>query len=178
MAREDAKQNGCPSPDKDGDTYDDVDDRCPEQAETFDGFEDADGCPDADPKKPRPALAVLDEKTQSVRVRAPIGFEAMPRALELTQKSHVALRALGQLLHEKPGLTVLVGVRPQNASPAAAQEALNRSSTIVLLLRALAHREDAAESVAFSVVAKLPGVAAGGVGFAATERKPKPSAKP
>jgi OmpA-OmpF porin, OOP family len=178
MAREDAKQNGCPSPDKDGDTYDDVDDRCPEQAETFDGFEDGDGCPDADPKKPRPPLARVDEKTRSVRVTAPLGFEAMPRALELTQKSHVALRALATLLHEQPRMTLLVGVRPVNGSPAAAQEALGRSGTIVLLLRALAHRDDAAESVAFSVVAKLPGVATSGVGFAIAEKKPKPSAKP
>jgi OmpA-OmpF porin, OOP family len=178
MAREDAKQNGCPSPDKDGDTYDDVDDRCPDAPETFDGFEDADGCPDTDPKKPRPPLARYDEKTQSVRVTAPLGFEAMPRALLLTQKSHVALRALATLLHQNPKLTLLVGVRPQSASPAAAQEALNRSTTIVLLLRALAHREDAAETVAFSVVAKLPGVAASGVGFAVSEPKPRPSAKP
>ncbi|MDF3069205.1 MAG: uncharacterized protein K0R38_4806 [Polyangiaceae bacterium] len=178
MAREDAKQNGCPSPDKDGDTYDDVDDKCPEVAETFDGFEDADGCPDTDAKKPRPPLARYDEKTQSVRVTAPIGFEAMPRALELTQKSHLALRALGTLLHQNPSLTLLVGVRPQNASPAAAQEALNRGSTIVLLLRALSHRENAAESVAFSVVAKLPGVAGSGVGFAVTRPLPRPSAKP
>jgi OmpA-OmpF porin, OOP family len=178
LAREDAKQNGCPSPDKDGDTYDDVDDQCPEAAETFDGFEDADGCPDSDPKKPRPALARYDEKTQSVRVSAPIGFEAMPRALELTQKSHLALRALGTLLHERPGITLLVGVRPQNASPAAAQEALSRSTTIVLLLRALAHRDDAAESVAFSVVAKLPGAAQSGLGFGVSQPRAPVSSKP
>jgi OmpA-OmpF porin, OOP family len=178
MAREDAKQNGCPSPDKDGDTYDDVDDQCPEAPETFDGFEDADGCPDTDAKKPRQPLARYDEKTQSVRVTAPIGFEAMPRALELTQKSHLALRALATLLHQNPKLTLLVGVRPQSATAPAAQEALNRSTTIVLLLRALAHREDAAESVAFSVVAKLPGVAASGVGFAVSEPKARPSSKP
>lgn len=181
LAREDAKQNGCPSPDKDGDTYDDEDDKCPTAAETFDGFEDADGCPDTDPKKPRPLLARYDEKTQSVRVAAPIAFEAMPRALELTQKSHLALRALGTLLNEKPGITLLVGVKPQNTTPAAAQEALNRSSTIVLLLRALAHRDDAAESVAYSVVAKLPG-ANSGVGFGVTpvnvKSRPRSSSKP
>ncbi|RYZ08722.1 MAG: hypothetical protein EOO73_07020 [Myxococcales bacterium] len=178
MARGDAKQNGCASPDKDGDTYDDVDDKCPQAAETFDGFEDADGCPDTDVKKPRPPLARYDEKTQSVRVAAPIAFEAMPRALELTQKSHVALRALATLLHQNPSLTLLVGVRPQSASPAAAEEARSRSATIVTLLRALVRRENAAEAAAFSVVAKLPGVAASGVGFAVTQPKPAASAKP
>jgi hypothetical protein len=178
MARGDAKQNGCPSPDKDGDTYDDVDDRCPDAPETFDGFQDEDGCPDADPKKPRPALARYDEKSQSVRVTAPIAFEAMPRALELTQKSHVALRSLATLLYQSPKLTLLVGVRPANASPAAVREAQSRSTAIVLLLRALAHRENAAESVSFSVVAKLPGVAASGVGFAVSQPRPTSSTKP
>jgi len=182
MAREDAKLNGCPSPDKDGDTFDDADDKCPDAAETFDGFEDADGCPDADPKKPRPPLARFDEKTGSVRVSVPITFEAMPRALELTEKSRAPLRAVAQLLHDKPGLTLLVGVRPQNATPASAQEALSRSTSIVLALRALSHRDDVAEGVSFSVVAKLPGAAQSGVGFgttpAAAAKQPKPSAKP
>jgi hypothetical protein len=180
LAREDAKQNGCPSPDKDGDTFDDADDKCPDAAETFDGFEDADGCPDTDPKKPRPALARFDEKTGSVRVMAPIAFEAMPRALELRDTSQAALRSLATLMHDKPTLTLLVGVRPQNATPAAAQEALSRSTTIVLSLRALSHRDDVAEGVAWSAVAKLPGAAASGVGFAtaAASAKNKASTKP
>jgi len=180
IAREDAKLNGCPSPDKDGDTFDDADDKCPDAAETFDGFEDTDGCPDTDAKKPRPLLAQLDEKTASVRVSAPITFEAMPRALELTERSGPALRALAQLLHDKPTLTLLVGVKPQGPSPAAAQEALSRSTSIVLALRALSHRDDVAEGVSFSAVAKLPGAAATGIGFGTTPvaSKRKPSAKP
>jgi hypothetical protein len=177
IPREDAKLNGCPSPDKDGDSIDDAEDKCPDAAETFDGFEDADGCPDADAKKPRPALARFDEKTGGVRVSAPITFEPMPRALELSEKSRVALRAIATLLHDKPGLTLLVGVKPQNASPTSAQEALSRSSTIVLALRALSHRDDVAEGVSFSVVAKLPGAAASGIGFGTTPR-PKASTKP
>lgn len=180
MAREDAKLNGCPSPDKDGDTFDDADDKCPDAAEIFDGFEDEDGCPDSDPKKPRAPLARFDEKSGAVRVTAPITFEAMPRALELTQKSRVALRAVAQLMHDKPNLTLLVGVRPQGPSPLAAQEALSRSTSIVLALRALSHRDDVAESVSFSVVAKLPGANASGIGFgtSAGPTRDKASAKP
>ena len=180
LAHEDAKQNGCPSPDKDGDTFDDVDDKCPDVAETFDGFEDDDGCPDTDAKKPRKPLATFDDKTASVRVASPIGFEAMPRALELTEKSHAPLRAIAALMHDKPGLTLLVGVKPKDASPAALQEALSRSTSIVLALRALSHKDDIAEGVSFTVVAKLPGVAAAGVGFGTTAAKalPKASSKP
>ena len=180
MARASTKLNGCPSPDQDGDSYDDSEDRCPQAAETFDGFEDADGCPDADPKKPRPALARIDEKTQSVRVAGPITFEPMPRALELTDKSKLALRAVATLLHDKPGVTLLVGVKPQNASPAAQQEALDRTTSIVLALRAFTHRDDVAEGVNFGTVAKLPGAAGSGVGLALGKpaEKSKPSGKP
>ncbi len=180
MARESAKLNGCPSPDQDGDSYDDGDDKCPQAAETFDGFEDADGCPDSDAKKPRAPLARFDDKAQSIRLAAPITFEPMPRALELSEKSKVALRAVAALVHERPGLTLLVGVKPQNASPAALQEALDRTTTIVLALRKLTHRDDVAEGVSSSAVAKLPGAAATAVGIAIGKpsEKPKPSAKP
>jgi hypothetical protein len=111
---------------------------------------------------------------------APITFEAMPRALELTEKSHPALRAIAQLMQAQPGLTLLVGVKPQGPTPAAAQEALNRSTSIVLALRALSHRDDVAEGVSFTVVAKLPGAAATGIGFGTTAvaAKRKSSAKP
>jgi hypothetical protein len=83
-------------------------------------------------------------------------------------------------LHDKPGLTLLVGVRPKDASPAAAQEALSRSTSIVLVLRALSHRDDIAEGVSFTAVAKLPGAAASGIGFGTTSSaaKPKASSKP
>jgi OOP family OmpA-OmpF porin len=180
LARESAKLNGCPSPDQDGDSYDDAEDKCPQAAETFDGFDDEDGCPDTDPKKPRAPLARIDEKTQSVRVSAPITFEKMPRALELTEKSKLALRAVAALIHQQPGLTLLVGVKPQGPSPAALQEAEDRSTTIVRALRALAHRDDVAESVSFASVSKLPGVNASGVGLAlrGASDKAKPSAKP
>jgi OmpA-OmpF porin, OOP family len=182
IARQDAKLSGCPSPDKDGDSYVDAEDKCPDVAETFDGFEDADGCPDADATKPRPPLAKLDEKTSSLLVTAPITFEKAPRGSELTAKSQLALRAIVSALHEKPGLLLLVGVRAKNATPAAEQEALSQSSAIVLALRSLAYRDDIAEAVSFSAVAKLPGAAQRGIGFGTTETSAragkKPSTKP
>lgn len=165
IAREDAKLSGCPSPDKDGDTFDDAADKCPDAAETFDGFEDDDGCPDADVQKPRPPLARVDEKTEGVIVSAPLVFERAPRGLELTEKSRATLRAVAALLLTKPDQALLVGVRAQRATPEAEQEALSRASSIVLLLRALTHRDDVAEAVAFSAVAKQPRAAQSGVGL-------------
>lgn len=165
IAREDAKLSGCPSPDKDGDTFDDAVDKCPDAPETFDGFEDGDGCSDVDVKKPRPPLARVDDKAEAVVLSAPLAFEKAPRALELTEKSRAMLRAVAALLLTKPEQALLVGVRPQGATPAAEQEALSRASSIVLLLRALTHRDDVAEAVAFSAVAKLPRAAQSGVGL-------------
>lgn len=40
---------GCPAPDRDGDGLVDPDDRCPDEPETVNGFQDDDGCPDALP---------------------------------------------------------------------------------------------------------------------------------
>lgn len=42
---------GCPVPDKDGDGILDSKDECWEQPETFNGFEDSNGCPDEPPEK-------------------------------------------------------------------------------------------------------------------------------
>jgi OmpA-OmpF porin, OOP family len=165
IAREDAKLSGCPSPDKDGDTFDDKDDKCPEAAETFDGFEDADGCPDTDAKKPRPALGRVDEKTAGIVLLPLLAFDKAPHELELNEKSRSTLRAVAALLLSTPEQSLLVGVRPRNATPAAEQEALSRASGIVLLLRALTHRDDVAEAVAFSVVAKQPQAAQTGIGL-------------
>lgn len=170
IAREDAKLSGCPSPDKDGDTFDDAVDKCPDSAETFDGFEDGDGCPDADEKKPRAALARLDEKASAIVVQTPLVFEKAPSSLELSEKSKATLRAVAALLLSKPELSLFVGVRAQGAKPAAEQEALSRASVIVLSLRALTHRDDVAEAVAFSAVAKLPQAGQSGVGLSAVTR--------
>ncbi|MGH1346465.1 MAG: OmpA family protein [Nannocystales bacterium] len=41
--------DGCPAADTDGDGIDDGQDACPQEPETFNAFEDADGCPDAMP---------------------------------------------------------------------------------------------------------------------------------
>ncbi len=42
--------DGCPIKDRDGDGIPDAVDKCPDKPETFNGFEDTDGCPDELPK--------------------------------------------------------------------------------------------------------------------------------
>ncbi len=47
---------GCPAPDTDGDGFDDLEDRCVDEPETVNGYEDSDGCPDS---LPVPVLQIL-----------------------------------------------------------------------------------------------------------------------
>jgi hypothetical protein len=81
------------------------------------------------------------------------------------------------LLNGKPDVMVLVGVRAKTAKPEAEQEALSRASSIVLLLRSLTHRDDVAEGVSFTAVAKLPGAAQSGVGFATSAIQGRPKTR-
>jgi outer membrane protein OmpA-like peptidoglycan-associated protein len=50
---------GCPAPDTDGDGMNDLDDRCPKEPETLNGFEDNDGCPDRIPLDVRRILGTI-----------------------------------------------------------------------------------------------------------------------
>ncbi len=43
--------DGCPIPDKDGDGILDIDDNCEDKPETYNGFDDQDGCPDELPEE-------------------------------------------------------------------------------------------------------------------------------
>jgi hypothetical protein len=45
--------DGCDDPDNDGDGIVDAIDMCPNEAETKNGVDDEDGCPDGKPKKKR-----------------------------------------------------------------------------------------------------------------------------
>jgi OOP family OmpA-OmpF porin len=160
--RADPALNGCPSPDLDGDTYFGDPDRCPEQAEDFDGVADDDGCADTDGAAGKP-LATLLEKDGSTRLvlAAPIAFQGVAFAA----KSATTVRAIASLLAQNPGTVILVGVKPAAGGRDAEQLALSRSFSIVEALRKLSLRDDAAETIAWSAVKKVPGVAQGAVGF-------------
>jgi outer membrane protein OmpA-like peptidoglycan-associated protein len=50
---------GCPIPDRDGDGILDPNDKCPDDPETYNGFEDDDGCPDEIPEQVRNYTGVI-----------------------------------------------------------------------------------------------------------------------
>jgi outer membrane protein OmpA-like peptidoglycan-associated protein/opacity protein-like surface antigen len=54
--------DGCPTRDKEGDGIKDADDKCPEQAETVNGYEDTDGCPDTIPDTDNDGLNDTQDK--------------------------------------------------------------------------------------------------------------------
>jgi len=175
QTRSDPKLNGCPSPDTDGDTWEGEADRCPGQAEDFDGKEDDDGCPDEAAGQPLASFRKVGERVV-LDLRQPITFDVKPTGTELSEKSKPVLRALAALLNQNPNHVLMVAVRPQNATPQAAQQALSSSFAVVYELRALTHRDEAAESIGWGAVQKVPGAQRGNVGFLVLAATPK--AKP
>jgi OmpA-OmpF porin, OOP family len=63
-------------PDRDGDGIPDDVDRCPDDPEDFDGFQDADGCPDLD--NDRDGVPDMDDKCPNVPGPAPDGCPRSP----------------------------------------------------------------------------------------------------
>ncbi len=159
--RSEPEINGCPSPDRDGDSFDDDEDRCPDQPEDFDGQGDADGCPDpSDPNRPLARLELVRGRLE-LALRTPLLLR--PDG-SLDPKSEPSVRAIAQLLNQRPDVSLMVGVRATRPGPEAEQLALNHSFAVVEALRGFTHRDEAAETIGFSAVKKLPG-AERGVGF-------------
>jgi len=168
--RSDPAFNGCPSPDRDGDTYDDALDRCPDAAENFNGSSDDDGCPDdAEQTPPRPPLAALTATTGGKRPRFVLKLAtaiAFTKEGELTPASEPVVRAVASVLNAHAEMVLMVATRPAGGAPAAAQQALTRAFTLANELRALTHRDEAAEVIGWQAVVKVPGATTpAGIGF-------------
>ncbi len=182
-AGSDPALNGCPSPDRDGDTFDDAEDRCPDAAEDFDGAEDDDGCPEAPAAgKPRPSLATLVATQGGRRPRFVLKLARSPafgKDGALTAESRPVVRAIAQLLNAHPDMVVMVATRPTGGSSQALQQSLTRAFVIVDELRALTHRDEAAEVIGWRAVAPVPGTTdAWGIGFlvlAPLDAEPSPT---
>lgn len=160
-ARSNPALNGCPNPDRDGDTFNDPDDQCPDEAEDFDGTLDSDGCADPGPGTPLARWDLRNGKRHLVLAKA---IQFLPNA-GVDPDSEVTLRAIAALLNRNPEFVLLVSTRPPGASPAAEQLALNRSFEIAEALRRNTHRDDAAETIGWAAVRKLPQAPGATTGF-------------
>ncbi len=152
----DGSEDGCPAPDpdRDGDTYDNDKDQCPEDAEVYNGIKDDDGCPDEggnllvsiDPKDPK----------LGVKLAAPIKILGAGDAQEVDKANAMTMRALALELNRHRDWTLAIGVRPAGAAPDAQQTSLARAFAVVHALAALSHRDGIAETVGWDAVKNRP----------------------
>ena len=89
---------GCPDPDNDGDGILDPDDKCPLEKETFNEFEDEDGCPDK-------VLAEYKEEAREIKILEKVHFKFM--SSEIMKESHPLLDQVGQLLKNHPEISMI-----------------------------------------------------------------------
>lgn len=123
--------------DTDGDGIPDRLDRCPEDRETVNGLDDADGCPDSLPEPPLadpagdPAGAPADIPADVARVvaeAAAIRFE--PRRARLTARAKATLEDVIAALRAHPGLRLTIIGRPATAGATAADLARRRADAV------------------------------------------------
>ena len=89
------KYQGCPMPDRDGDGIPDDEDKCPDQPETFNGYQDEDGCPDG-----KPVVVVTETE---VRIADQVFFDT--NADTIQQKSFTLLDTVANVIIKTPKLT-------------------------------------------------------------------------
>ncbi|RYE87806.1 MAG: hypothetical protein EOO75_14015, partial [Myxococcales bacterium] len=118
----DPKLNGCASADRDHDGIANEADKCPEQAETYNGFEDDDGCPEPANARHKPLVATTT-KQGVVLLTPPEGVRFVKGKAELEARSRAVVRAVG-LAMATSAMDVTVSVRP---SPADGGEELAKS---------------------------------------------------
>jgi hypothetical protein len=121
--------------------------------------EDDDGCPDE--KLGKPLVTIVDDVNGKIaELRVPPRFVKD----DVDPKTLTTLRALAQTLNANPEWIAAVATKPAGATARAEQTALNHAFAIVLSLRWLTHRDEAAEAVAWSAVQGVKGAAGAGLG--------------
>ncbi len=88
-------KNGCPiTMDTDGDTIPDIKDSCPTVPETFNGYEDEDGCPDSDPD------ALVELTAGKINIKEQVFFETAKAVIK--SESFELLDQVAKLLIDNP----------------------------------------------------------------------------
>ena len=90
-----ARDGGCPPPDRDGDGIPDRADKCPDKAETFNGREDEDGCPDGK------ETVAFDRGVLVIKQK--VYFKLGQAAIQA--RSHQLLTTVAAVLKTRPRLT-------------------------------------------------------------------------
>ena len=103
LRSDDPKKNGCPPPkDTDGDgIFDDVD-KCPNEPETFNGYQDEDGCPDEVPAALKKFTGVIE------------GINFKTGSADITKNSNVVLDKVVQVLTDYPDVRIEISGHTDN----------------------------------------------------------------
>jgi hypothetical protein len=169
----DPTRNGCPVRDRDSDAIDDSSDQCPEEPENYNGVTDDDGCPD---KGGAPLVRVETAAGKTtLRVAKPIKLGGKPEQPEIDPTSVSTMRAIALELMRHRDFTATVGARPASTKDTDVASAQARATLVARSLRSLAHRDNAADVVAWDAVKNEPGAASGiaiGVVVAPAEAAP------
>lgn len=116
--------------DGDGDGIPDSRDLCPDQPETYNGYQDEDGCPDRVPPR---ALLTPDK----IEILEPLGFDENTQSL--LPESEPVLADVARILLENPSLRVRIeshldsSTEPETALALCAQRAENVKEALVAL---------------------------------------------
>ncbi len=167
------------SADSDADGIPDETDKCPDQPETKNGYEDADGCPESDkdadtfldavdhcpdqpetfdgkndddgcPEANETTKPLVSEGKGTLVLARPIPFDVNTPTKDATSD----LRAVAAWMLAHPGYRVRVSVRPEGKGDAALVVATTRAISVVEALVAFAHTGGVAEAVAWDPKAK------------------------
>jgi hypothetical protein len=160
--------------DRDRDTFPDDEDKCPDDAEVFNGTKDDDGCPDTGGKP----LIVVNEKASppSIVATKPMRVAVGKFALaQIDPPATAVARAIGQQLLLHLDWNVRVGFRPSQNTDAARADAAARTEAFVKVLRTFANNESAARPAEWDDVKNAKDAQRLGFGVL-VEVKPGPAA--
>jgi OmpA-OmpF porin, OOP family len=194
------------SSDADGDGIPDEADKCPDQPETFNGYEDEDGCPELDrdgdtfldavdhcPDEAETFNGFNDDDgcpDEAPKGKAPPALISesaeglvLARAIKFdhtapAKESAGDLRAVAAWLLAHPDKRVRVAVKPEGKGDDAQKLAMTRAISIVEALVRYAHTGGVAEAVAWDPKATTKGNVALSTVARPAEAAPKPSATP
>ena len=108
------KPDGCPIRDKDGDGIFDDKDKCPNEPETKNGFEDRDGCPDAVPDAVKKFSGVVEG----------IYFDKAKATIRAQSKA--VLQNAAQVLKDYPSISLEIAGHTSSDGDAAANQRLSQ----------------------------------------------------
>jgi hypothetical protein len=132
--------NGCPSTDIDNDGIPNDVDKCPNEAETYNGKVDDDGCPEtkgADAKA-KPLVTVAEQKGVSrVVLRSRLAFDTSKdgTSSKLAPGSEATVRAVAALLLQNPTWKLTVAIKQP------VKETASRADLVVAKIRGLVGRD-------------------------------------